>query len=76
MSVAAAPDEGNALKYNFCPRCRELWRADWMERAGVSACPACDAATIPIVSKRDRAIHPNRPLLSVVQPCILVAASG
>ncbi len=40
-------DPRTAVPYNYCPKCRELWRSDWMERDGVTFCPLCEGPVIP-----------------------------
>jgi hypothetical protein len=34
-------------RYNWCPRCMELWVATWMARVGVEHCPLCDGPVYP-----------------------------
>jgi hypothetical protein len=47
-----------AVKYNFCPACKELWRADWVEHRAVTTCPACDGPVLPHIP-RSQAADPS-----------------
>ena len=38
-----AVDKSNHVSnYNWCPRCKELWIAEWMAAVGTSTCPLCE----------------------------------
>jgi len=49
-----AVDKSNHVsKYNWCPRCKELWIAEWMAAVGASTCPLCET---PVVRPRTQRI--------------------
>jgi len=45
------PGRQSRRRYNWCPRCRELWVAAWMAQMSLSTCPSCEGPVFAYVGR-------------------------
>jgi hypothetical protein len=51
LGQVPVPGGQSRRRYNWCPRCRELWVAAWMADMSLRTCPSCEGPVFGYVGR-------------------------